>query len=78
MDLCFQSEICQVRAFFYAHLFLCYTLLCIVCLTLACVERFNVIILRKLAFLIAGDGVSHVILFCGSVFNVFLSHISYA
>jgi len=45
---------------------------------MACVERFHVIILRKAAFLIAGDGVSHVILFCGSVVNVFLSHISYA
>jgi hypothetical protein len=78
MDQCFQSEICPVRALFYVHIFLCYTLLCFVCLRLACVGRLLVIILRKLAFLIAGDGVSHVILFCGSVVNVFLSHISYA
>jgi hypothetical protein len=78
MDQCFQSEIYQVRALFYALVFLCYSLFCFVYLRLACVERFHVIILRTLEFLIAGDGVSRVILFCGSVVNVFISHISYA
>jgi hypothetical protein len=78
MNQCFQSEICQLRALFYAHIFLCYSLFCFVYLKVACIERFHVIILRKPEFLIAGDGVSRVILFCGSVVNVFLSHISYA